>query len=218
MKAQGGKGTILIWTVPAPQGKWEEQREGDCSSHSPFILQWADGELTDILSIFLLLQSQEKVMKRPFSLWPTRRMLRAFCFALWNPWSSVERTSAGFEGSGRVKRPGSHSRKRRLLSSTVCRSAVPVAIGRANRGSRFVVGKGNGGQMGHLGWPRWSPGHIGQDGWGKGIDIRLLTNSPQWKLKAIFNLILKNQAKQSIFLIPSVVEQFIWLVILLAPH
>lgn len=51
-RAQGGKGNILIWTVPAPQGKWEEQREGDSSSHSPFILEGAGGELIGILSFF----------------------------------------------------------------------------------------------------------------------------------------------------------------------
>ena len=134
-------------------------------------------------------------------------MLRAFCFELWNPWSSVERTSPGCEGSSRLKRPGFHSQaglwKRRLLSSTVCRAAMPVAMGRANRGCCFTLGKRNGIHMGHFGWPRWALRHIGQDGWEKGIDIRLLTNSNQWKLKAVFNLILKTQTKQSIFLIPS---------------
>lgn len=126
-------------------------------------------------------------------------MLRAFCFELWNPCSSVERTYPGFEGSSRLKRPGSHSQaglwKRRLLSSSVCRATVPVAMGRANREWCFVLGKRNGSHMGHFQWPRWAPGHIGQDEWEKGIDIRLLTNSCQWKLKAIFNLVLKNQTK-----------------------
>ena len=49
-RAQGGKGNILTWTVPAPQGEWEEQREGDSSSH--LILEGAGGELIGILSFF----------------------------------------------------------------------------------------------------------------------------------------------------------------------